>query len=374
MSRVFLALFLLAFGSPRTVPAQAPAVGRLHWRAAEPFSSVASLDTLRDGRLVVVDSREGTLSLVDKRTGAVSRLGRTGSGPNEYRRPFAVTRMTGDTLFVYDVDTRRFLRISPSGALAGSIPFPSLMPNRGYAPPGGSDSLGNLYWESVIIDRMPDGSFQRNQKYVVIRWRPGSDPVEVAALDDHAKAQHGQRFHPYPVRDAWAVSPDGRLAVVRGSDYRVEWLHHGAVVRAGPSVGDVPQSLGAAEREHFRRQRAMQPAGRAAVQGQPGRDKPTPAQRRATEQAYPDELFPRTLPPFGGEHPVWLLPGGDVWVVRTVSVRDPAVRIDVFDSAGRRRNTITLPAGRRLVGLTGDRVYLVQTDADGLEWLESYGR
>jgi hypothetical protein len=51
---------------------------------AESFTSIDGVREMRDGRVLVVDSREMIVRLVYLRTGRVERVGRSGRGPGEY--------------------------------------------------------------------------------------------------------------------------------------------------------------------------------------------------------------------------------------------------------------------------------------------------
>jgi hypothetical protein len=82
--------------------------------------------------------------------------------------------------------------------------------------------------------------------------------------------------------------------------------------------------------------------------------------------------FAETHPYFrpGG---AWLTPEGELWVERSVP-EGAAVVLDGFDAHGRLVRRLTVPAGRRVVGMGRGVIYVVARDTDDLETLEKYGR
>ena len=86
---------------------------------AEPFSEIGAIRELRDGRVIVVDSRELTAKLVDFRTGAAVTIGRSGDGPGEYRWPSRLYPLPGDSTLLWDASGGRMLIIGPDGKPGG---------------------------------------------------------------------------------------------------------------------------------------------------------------------------------------------------------------------------------------------------------------
>jgi hypothetical protein len=64
-------------------------LGQATGRASESFSAIAGFVELRDGRVLVADSRETALRLVDLSSGAVTQVSREGAAPTEYVPPAA---------------------------------------------------------------------------------------------------------------------------------------------------------------------------------------------------------------------------------------------------------------------------------------------
>lgn len=181
------------------------------------------------------------------------------------------------------------------------------------------------------------------------------------------------RIQPLRPQDAWAVGWDGRVAAVRSSDYHVEWIApDGQIVRGDP-VPFKPVKVRQADKEEW-------------VEGVGGGLRVEVAMRNGQRQMSfsrggggggrsPDiDSFdwPETKPAFV-PNGVWVTPEGNVWVERYVPAGEPSV-FDVFGADANLKGRVTLPAGRDIVGFGRGTIYLIETDDDGLQWLERHKR
>ncbi|MGE3616269.1 MAG: hypothetical protein AB7L66_10395 [Gemmatimonadales bacterium] len=342
----------------------------LRWSHA--FSRLGGVVELPDGRVIVVDNQDGVV-LVGSGDGTGGEpVGRTGDGPDEYRRPFSVLRGPADTVLF--CAQNRLVRVTPNGVIAGSFPFLAQALGGSVSRPRGVDRARRVYWDRVVVRDPATGAIKRQERYEIVRVPLGGTRVElVATANDHAPEMHSHRFHPFAERDGWVVSTEGTVRVVRARDY--------SVVRVGQDKADTAAAIPfeslpvtAADRESFRRARAATAAPVVSFNGNAGPPRPggTPERLAQTKRDYPDESFPQRKPPFP-EDGVLLSPGGDLWVVRTSPESDSRVqRIDILDGTGRRTKELTLPAGRVLLALDRRGIYLVEEDADGLQFLERY--
>lgn len=368
--RVALPLLLIAAplaGQPASTTQLAEPVAA----HGEPFSQVAGVAELPDGRIVVVDSRERTVQIIDLGRGTQHAISREGTGPREYRAPFGAVRWRGDTVLVYDAGNRRYLRVAPSGALGEDLTIPAIFISRGgLAPPRGVDDEGRLYWAGDVLTLDAQLGPKRAQTQNVRRWSTRSDRLDtVATVADHAAAMHEHRFHPFAQRDAFVVAPDGRVGVLSAAEYRLRWFRDGRAVAEGPPLDFTPIPVRAAERDAFRRERARTPAGRVGFRSPAGVPDPSPAALRSARDAYPDEMFPAVKPPFV-EHGAQLSPRGDTWVTLSGAAGEERSMIEVISPTGTTRGKLLLPPQRGLVALGNHGIYLVRTDQDGLQWLE----
>lgn len=370
---LFCCLSILIPASPARAWQSPILLGQPTTRIAHEFSELGGVIELNNGQLLVADSQDHLLYLVDLATGRVAQHGTKGRGPDEYQNSWGLIRAPGDTVLVYDPRNSRFLRIAPDGGIAGSIPITAAARQGGLAQPRGGDAAGRLYWDRVVVDRDALGNFKRRATLDLVRWKPGSDVVDSMGLAaDHAPDMHQHRFHPFAERDAWIVAPDGRIGLLVAADYRLRWLGPGGRVLAeGPRLGPQSVPVTGRDRDAFREERALRPAGGMQMQGPPGAEgTPSPQARRQSELAYPDEIFPRNKPPFE-EGGAWRAPGGDIWVARTVEGGADRL-VDVLAESGALRRQIRLPPGRRVVALERGGIYLAREDEDGLQYLEGY--
>src|SRR6185503_15824824 len=87
----------------------------------EPFTQVASVRELRDGRVLVLDRRDRIVLLVDFTSGKATPVGREGTGPGEYTQPGRLFPLPGDTTAIYDGPARRFVIVEPDGTMGDAF-------------------------------------------------------------------------------------------------------------------------------------------------------------------------------------------------------------------------------------------------------------
>jgi hypothetical protein len=90
------------------------AIGVTSGDPAYEFGEITSAVLMSDGRIVVADAQAAELKVYDSTGRHLRTVGRSGSGPGEYRRISALYRTRGDTLLVADPQNRRITRLSPS--------------------------------------------------------------------------------------------------------------------------------------------------------------------------------------------------------------------------------------------------------------------
>jgi hypothetical protein len=368
ISRLLATLFVpsLAFAqSPPSFTLTTP-----NAKITEPFSRAMGLAELTDGRAIIPDFRESALYVVDFKTGTRSIIGRNGEGPNEYQAVAGVVRRLGDTLYVFDGRNRRYLRIDGTGKIAGTVSFPSR--SREWSSPKGIDGKGHFYWTGAVVGQ-ENGAYKRNQRAKIMKWDVVADSViPVGDFADHAPELHDNKYFPYSQRDAYVVAADGRIGVLVARDYHLRWIKDGKVVSDAPPIPFTPLVVDARERNAFRDERAAQgPAG--GITGSTGGSGAgnIEAARKTMLEYYPDEMFPKVMPPFV-ENGARLSPRGDIWVERSRAPNDRVPSFDVLGVDGKVRATVKLPAATQLVSLDRSGIYLVRVDDDGLQTLERH--
>ena len=194
---------MVAIASPpaaQSLAAQSVPVTRYTTPAAElkaEFSSIASIAELRDGRVLIVDSKDDRLVLGNFADNTASTIGRNGDGPREYRRVSRVVPVGGDTVLVRSGS--RYLYYTAAGGLSDKVitDLALLM-----MVPTGSDRAGRLYFQGPLMSFKERRSFDSVPVYRVDRRSLRGDtiasarfylePVEEATgnVDDHTRRGH----------------------------------------------------------------------------------------------------------------------------------------------------------------------------------------
>lgn len=358
---------------------------------AEPFTYVAGVRELRDGRVIVADRQEKTLQLLDLARGTATKLGREGGGPNEYAMPLGVFSLPGDSTVVFDGGNMRYLVLAPDGTPVRT--FATMEPGapdmRVAMPPRAVDGQGKLYF----LDRglrmgpggPPAGGFTPPDSGTVLRYDPATKRVEevgkVALPKTSVNSSGGTNERrvmirvgtPFAVQDDWAAGLDGRIAVVRSEPYRVEWVAPNGQRVTGPAIAYEKIRVTEQDKENYRNARTSVSAMGMRVTVDNGRTSVSSGPPPATTAMRPSEpeSWPEFKPAFQANQSV-VAPDGRLWVSRYREADDEQPRYDVFDGYGRLVARAVLPANTRLVGFGARSAYLVRTDEDDLQWLQRY--
>jgi hypothetical protein len=349
----------------------------------EAFALIQSVRELADGRVMAADPLGQLLVVLDLKRGSADTLGGVGQGPGEYRQPDAVFALPGDSTLLVDLGNARLITVAPDGSFAETMPMTRGEPGPGgglmIIRPAGVDASGRIYFEPFgggIGGAIPDSS-------PIVRWDRRTGVMDTVArvkrpeMKRSASGGAGDRsvrIMPVPLspEDAWAVAPDGRVAVARAPDYRVDWIAPNGRVVSGEPVAYDPVRIRSADRGEW-----LEGLGgglRVSLSVENGQRRVSLA-RGPGGQGGPDPErleWPEFKPPFMASS-VCVAPTGDVWVRRHVPAGRPGA-IDIFGADGRRRRSLMLPPDRRIVGFGRGVLFLVHSDEMGLQWLERYRR
>jgi hypothetical protein len=369
--------------SPSTV-AQQPPVRTMPAPDAifqDPFSVITTgtVRELGNGRVVVADTRDGIVKLIDFATNSAKEIGRDGSGPGEFRQPVSLFAASGDTTFFVDRGNQRLLVISPDGIPVSSFRIELML------GPGASAGNGRFFYAQgptvlfgpsgpVPADTAPVIRFDRAQGTLdTVAW------VHPPKLKMERTSSGGIRTgeaNPLSPADTWMVFPDGRLAVVRAADYRVEFVHVNGRVTRGAPIPYSPIRITSADKdaEEARRNRARQSAG-------PGRSllladaAPQEKGRRpgATSTPLPPLTdWPEVKPPFLWTATILPRPNGELWVQRTQPAGAKGTLFDVINPQGVVTYRVRVPDEWTLVAFGNGTAYTVKRDADDLAYLQRH--
>ena len=345
----------------------------------QPFDAIAAVRELPDGKVLVTDLGPKTVLLTDFRSGEQATVGRNGQGPGEYQFPGELLAYKGDTTLLTDRVGRRFLTVAADGKLGPTVPFPDAIP--GIADPRGTDRQGRIYFQGSPFNGPPgSGDMTKIADTVaVLRWDRGSNKVDtvarvkVSAIKMQVSGGQNSRMvmmrpQPFAPADEWVVAEDGRVVVARVGDYHVEWLDGTRAVRGTPIHYDRVR-IGEADKQAYLNNMRTSRNRITITQGGGGRGPEVkPPEVNAADFEWPDYK-----PPFPSRAGL-LSPEGQFWLARSTPASDSTPLYDLFDGQGNVTGRVTLPLGRRVVGLGKGTLYAVRTDEDGLQWLERYRR
>ncbi len=357
----------------------------------EPFTRVAGLRELSDGRILIADRTERHVSFIDFATGSIRQIGRIGGGPGEYESPGGLVALPDDYTLLIDMANLRLTRIAPDGRLEMES-WPMMSPT-GFIRPSASDTQGRLFYSASGGMRIAvggGGASTPPDSLPIIRWDPATDMTDTVGMFYSPSPTNrgggnisfnsgrsgrislaGFRQQPFSPRDAWAALPGGGVAVARATTYRMDWYRNG-VSTAGPTIEYEPIRINQAEKEAWADRQANQTATFVAIGGGGGGD--VGGGTFQVPRPDLDEIdFPDYKPPFPVSG-VRATPDGQIWVQRYQRHNEDRALFDVFSDRGELVKQVRLPAGRRLVGFGDGVLYAVMTDEDDLQWLERYGR
>lgn len=340
----------------------------------EPFTGPIRMVELRDGRVLLMDTRESRLLRLSFADGSADTVTRSGDGPLEYSRSlFRLAVAPGDSVWGYDLRRRRILVFDPDGSPVRSF---STMVAEGRAAEMGAPWMvavdGADHWlgygwrfteeppfilPNLVVARVDARTGVRDTVTHLASPRSGRTPLGQSIVGD---------FDP---RDAWAAFSDGRVLVVRGAEYLVERHERDGRVDTVGRVPYRPVPLTQADAERQRDSSARQLGALVA-----------------TAMASIPQLENRPLPPthvlpdpLPRHWPVLVEPEIPVdrrdraWVrVRTAAFDTGSTRYDLLDREGRFVTAVVVRAGELVVGFGRDAVYTARRDADGLQWLRRY--
>jgi hypothetical protein len=332
---------------------------------------------LSDGRVLVLDRRDRIVVIVDFGKGTAMTIGREGSGPGEYLQPGRLFSLPGDTTAIYDGPARRFVLVEPNGKTGDAFRM-DLATGAGQGRggvPKWSDAAGNVFTEGsayapgqlAAADSTPITRFARGGvKGDTIAWvRLDKAAVRIENLPDGGvSVSNGVRA--FAFRDDWVALPDGGVAVVRASDYHIDWFSSTGVRSSGPTVATPRIAVTEADRSEARKARLAAMRG-ATPRGRPG----GPARALPNDLRLPELTFPPFKPPFE-MGTAYARPNGAVWVLRSRAASDPAIVYDVFTRAGGLVARVELPRATRVIGFGNGTLYTVRTDDDDLQFLELF--
>jgi len=396
---LLLALIGARAASAQTRPVPSISLDRGAAEFAAPFSEISTLVELRDGRLIVLDSKEKELRLVDMARPTATRVSRLGGGPLEYQVPGALLGGSTDTIMYFDMMQRRFLELSKNGIPLKTIPYgattvtgsPDQMESMmSQMVPTSADARGMVFGQTMGMS-MPSMDARSGppmptfaDSVEIQSFDPRSNRVTTLARIGSPMAQSRPRIETtgtamrmtitapdFRPGAAWAVLPDGRVAVLRDGVYRVHFIASGRPETLGPLIPFTPVPVTAAERK------GLVDSLRASM------DKSAATMRKSFSQAGGAAGMKFTVEARVLEPVTWATnkppytaisssPDGHLWVALSAPAGNKVGRMDMLDAAGTLLAHVQLAPGERFAGLGRGTVYTIRTDDDDLQYLRRY--
>jgi hypothetical protein len=265
-------------------------------------------------------------------------------------------------------------RSGASGATPTTSPFAALQ----LGSPRGVDAQGRMYFRSMSIQFGRGGQPAANDSTPVIRWDRTTNGIDTVGLVPNppakitasgsgaggpAKFMVRMGPKPFASTDAFAVTPQGVVAIVRADDYHVDWIANGKIL-SGPPNNYTPVKITSSDKSAYIESRKSE-TGIIVMQSPAGRSVRTVPQ---SEMQADDLEFPEYKGPF---RTVLAAPDGRLWVERYMPAGTPPT-YDIIDKSGKVVSRAILPSGTRLIGFGKRSAYLVRTDEDDLQHLQRY--
>lgn len=355
---------------------------------AEPFTSVNAIRELKDGRVIVMDSRDKVVQVVDLRSGRAEKIGREGSGPGEYALPMQLLPLPEDSSLVYDMLNRRLLLVTPNAKPGGFVQMPTSeaeggrggMPMMGAMNPTASDGRGRLFAAGSPL-QMTDAGPKAADSVPILRWDRAANRRDTVAFlavpkgstqvsgggggrgGANVSIRIGGGAGPFPESDQWAVAPDGRVAIVYLNPYRVDFVAPNGTRTKGQPIATERVRLTEGHKEQWREtQRGMLGI---AISNRDGRISAT---TQTNNNPQDPEKWPEYMPTFL-QNALRFAPDGRLWVRRTTPADQPPT-YDIVDGSGRVVERVLLPKKTRLAGFGSGVLYTVRSDEDDLQYLQ----
>lgn len=356
--------------------------------------SVATIRSLSNGNVLVLDTASRRLLLIDSTLKAVKVVADVaGAAENRYGTGGAwLLPFLGDSTIFVDRASAALVVVDPHGKF-GRVMAPLRVSDLYYMSgvgPGiaGFDAKGRLYTRGVVApapirltaemvgqlhyfaDSLPlirtDFSART---YDTLAWlktpRQRSKVVQLPG-----RLAMSPVLDPLPRTDEWAYFADGTVAIVRAADYHIEWILPDGTRRNSAKMPFDWRKVTASDADRLVDSlKAL--LGQAARQTPVDQGRSTQVVPAGVEVSPPNEL-PDYYPPLRVGVPIRVDPKENVWILpsTSVSAREGQL-LDVVNRKGEIVERIQLPGGRTLIGFAAGDIIFMAVPAGAGSRLES---
>lgn len=419
----FATVVLLAVTASAAAAQQRPPIRQLGatvGKTTETFLNVTSVRPLSNGSLLVNDVSGRRLVLFNPQLSAFTLIAdSTSATANAYGgRSGGLAGYKGDSSIFVDPNSLSMLVIDPTGKVARVISVPRAQDAQMLASPIGNPVLAPN--GKLVYRAQPQLQFTRSvnagsggtaafappeipDSAPILRIDLATRVVDTVGYiktpkikmdmtrDDNGNVRMASMINPLPTVDDWAMTPDGAIAFIRGSDYHVDWINPDGTKASSPKIPFDWQRLtdedkvafidslkAARERQGANAPTASTPnatpapgggggAPQIMVFGGPGGGGGGPTrggQPQFQQNFIPASDLPDYKPPFFALSTRADL-DGNLWVrtIPTSAVAGGPV-YDVINRNGALVDRVQIPTGRTIIAFgSGGAVYLVNRDA-----------
>lgn len=347
---------------------------------SERFTVLADLVEINDSLAIVIDVSERSVWQVNFASASRAPFGRTGDGPGEYRFPAAILRLGGDTIVIASAGPNpRLALVSTRGEPLGThtLDLPRVMSSPStfdeWPPqPTAYDGRGNLYGvrprTPVGFDPLPP----EQEREVLVRFnlsRSRFDTIaEVRPTNAYrarlvaGELEYDLPLGPFDASDAWGVISDGTVMLVDEATYSLTMHAERGTVSAPRVVAHSTRPLVPAAWTQY------VDSARSALLDLFNSGPSMVGALTASQVRVPDA--PTSFPPVAADRTRRMLHDGTMlWIPVNRSVANAHEQWDVIRSDGTVFARYELPPNARLVAVTTQYLYAVQTSDDELQQL-----
>jgi hypothetical protein len=355
------------------------------------FGAIAAVRDLPHGRVLVNDIAARRLVMLDSTLALVSVVAdSTASTATAYgTRVGALISYRGDSSLFVDLSSLSMLVIDPDGRTSRvlSVPRPrevTFLLSGPYGVPG-VDIAGRLVYrgpaQSVVSRPSTSPSSGRADSAPILRVDLLSRLLDTAGFvrvpntsltvvrPENGRMMLRALVNPIPLSDDWAILADGAIAVIRGIDYHIDFIHLDGSISSSHRIPFAWHHLSDEDKVAFidsarvalearRKELSARAAGGTL-------SAPINSQQTQPIEFVPAADLPDYLPP--------LVPGaargdadGNLWI-RTTRITQNRPVYDVVNPRGELIDRVLLPVGRVLVGFGREGVlFLTVRDSSGM--------
>jgi hypothetical protein len=216
--------------------------------------------------------------------------------------------------------------------------------------------------DTVAVVRMNPRDANARTEIARVRF-PTSGKPEVQQLSQ-TSIKMTMAYPGLVASDPWTVFPDGRVVIVRGATYTVEFISAAGKASAPIRVPWEPIKVTDADRKA-----EMDEAQKQLRDQSKAMQKMIPPNIQFQFELLPPADWPANYPAVA---PLGLLPAPDgrLWVRRATPTRVGREQWDVLDGSGKLVARWRLPAKTTIVAVGDGVVYSVRTDEDDLRYIQ----